>query len=697
MRVLALQTSAMLGALLVAEPAFAACTPDPTVANATTNCTGTDSDGLTVDASNSRVVVAQGAIVRPGNAVAAILSRSSNAGFEIRGLVDGGSNKAGLFVTTGPATTVPCDPYAGASPVYCFPGSSVTVYPSANAGISVLAGGTITGAQGILIRRSSGNGSISVDLDNAGTITGTAGPAIIADQTGLGALRATNRASGTIGGIMGSLTYIDNAGTIDGGSNSAIASTYQLTSVINSGRIVSSGQAATLDGTGNLFVSNAVGATIDGSATAIRTTGALSLSNQGIINGSVISTASNGQASTIDTRSGTINGDLLLGAGDDMVRALYDATTGRIRSITGTVDGGGGIDTIAFGVDADTTFRHVVLPTNFERLGFDLSKDAVATLAPDFNADTAIHISGGGTLVNQAALVTSGPAITSAFSVGGLSFDNRGSIVSTTNSSIVYAARAPIVTNSGTITTYGGSGVSVDYRLTNSGTILASDTGALIGSGTLTNSGTIRSSGGTGVSLYGTTMSTNSGSIAGATTGLAMAGALFTNSGTITGRTGLALTSGRLTNDGTIIGSMAGASVGNGTLLNSASGRIVNGITSSGGRAIVANAGQITGTVDLTPPPGYYDGSNDIFIDDGGSVTGAILLGGGDDQLIVDLDTGASRPLAGAAGGVDAGAGRDTIRYRVRAHASAALVLPNGFEALAYELDTSKNPWRLRA
>jgi hypothetical protein len=136
----------MLGALLVAEPAFAACTPDPTIANATTNCTDTDSDGLTVNSANSRVVVAQGATVRPGNTAAAILSRSTNASFDVLGLVDGGAGKAGLFVTTGPATTVPCDPYAGASPIYCIPGSSVTTYPSGNATISVMAGGTLTGA-----------------------------------------------------------------------------------------------------------------------------------------------------------------------------------------------------------------------------------------------------------------------------------------------------------------------------------------------------------------------------------------------------------------------------------------------------------------------------------------------------------------------------------------------------------------------
>ncbi|MEO7469461.1 MAG: hypothetical protein ABIV36_20825, partial [Sphingobium limneticum] len=395
---LALQTSAMLGALVVAKPAFAACTPDPTVANATTNCTDTDSDGLTVNSANSRVVVAQGATVRPGNAPTAILSRSTNASFDIRGLVDGGAGKAGLFVTTGPATTVPCDPYAGTSPIYCIPGSSVTTYPSGNATIAVMAGGALTGAQGLLIRRdaSSANGFVNVSLDNGGTITGTAGPAIVADQMGQGAIGITNRTTGLIGGIAGRLSYITNSGTVDGSSNAAIATTLQGLSVTNTGRIVSSGPAATLSGPGGLSINNAANGVIGGRATAIQTSGALWLTNLGTINGSVVSTAGSGQGSTIDARGGIINGDLLLGAGDDNLRARYDVATGRVSSISGRIDGGGGIDTITLGVDASATFRQLVLPTNFERLGLDLSNNAVVTLASGFTTDTALQIGGGG-------------------------------------------------------------------------------------------------------------------------------------------------------------------------------------------------------------------------------------------------------------------------------------------------------------
>lgn len=226
------------------------------------------------------------------------------------------------------------------------------------------------------------------------------------------------------------MSYVTNAGAISGGSNSAIASTLSGMNVVNTGRIVSSGSAATLSGTGALYVNNAAGATIGGSGTAIRTTGALSLTNADTINGSILSTATAGQASTIDTRLGTINGSVTLGAGDDTLRARYDATNGRISSIT-SIDGSAGIDTIALGIDADATFRNVVLPTNFERLGLDLSNNAVATLAPGFTTGTAIQIGGTGTLVNQAPLVTTGQAISSGFSSIGIAVTNQGSITAT--------------------------------------------------------------------------------------------------------------------------------------------------------------------------------------------------------------------------------------------------------------------------
>lgn len=676
-RMCALQTSAIVATFFVAGPAFAQCAPDPTVANGTTTCIGTDPDGLSVATNNSRIVIASGATVRPGSSTAAIVSRASNASFDINGLVDGGAGKAGLFVTTGtPFTTICTDPYAGASVNYCVIGSTLTNYPSASAMVTVAAGGTVTGAQGILIQRdaSNTNGYISASIDNAGTISGTAGPAVVANQTGFGSLSVTNRATGTIGGITGTVSYVTNAGTIDGGGNAALASTVSGMNVVNTGRIVSSGSAATLSDTGSyLYVSNATGAVIGGSTTAIRTGGALSLTNAGTINGSVVSTAGSGTSSTIDTRQGVINGDLVLGAGNDTLRARYDAATGRIASITGTVDGGAGSDTLAFGVDADAVFTRAVLPTNFELFGFDLSNHAVATLAAGFTSGTGISVSGTGVLVNQAALVTNGQAVVAAFSSYGLDFTNQGSITASLSGTGLFAVGAPAtVTNSGMITANGGSGVQAYTTLTNSGVITATGTGAAVVYGTLANSGTIRSTAGIGATISGGGFSgsTNDGTIIGATTGLSLSG-------------------GRLVNTGTITGGTTGVLLGYGTaLINAASGTITGGtaaVSGTGSSVAIVNAGQIAGTVNLVSPYSF-DSSNDVFVDAGGTVTGAIRLGGGDDMLVVDLASTGTRSLAGAVGGVDAGAGYDTLRYRVNADASAALALTGGFEGLAYEL-----------
>lgn len=660
MRGYALGTSAIALGFVLGSPAAAQCAPDPTPANGITNCTGTDADGLTVTTSSSRVTVAAGAIVRPGAGDAAIVSQGSSTGISVAGRVDGGA-KPGILVTAGPPRQVPCDPYAGASPIYCVPGSTQTSYPSASASISVADGGTITGGHAIVLRRNPANtiGSVSASVSNAGTITGTAGEAILANDVGsYSGVSITNSATGTItGGIAGQVSYVTNAGTIDGQGRAAVASTTSGFGVSNSGTIRSSGVAATVSGTGYLYVTNNAGATISGSTTAIRTTGTLSLTNNGTILGSVVSTAGAGEGSTIDTRTGTITGDLLLGAGNDTLRARYDVATGRVSSITGTIDGGAGTDTLAIGVDADATFASAVLPASFERLGLELSNDAAVTLAAGFVTGSGVSLSGNGSVTNQAALVTRGPAVAGSGSYG-LRFINQSSIAATLDTAggsgaSLFAVSAGELTNDGSITALGGGGASA-ATLTNSGTITATSTGASSYYGTLTNSGTIRSTGGTGVMLAtNVTASTNSGTIIGATTGVQLSGALINQAG----------------------GSITGGTVA---------------VASGGSNARLVNAGTINGNVDFTSLYSY-DSSGDLFVDDEGRVSGAIRLGGGDDTLVVTLGSDPTRPLAGATGGVDAGAGHDTLRYRVTADAEVALALAGGFEGLAYELSNDSS------
>ncbi|WP_443026316.1 beta strand repeat-containing protein, partial [Sphingomonas sp. CCH5-D11] len=227
------------------------------------------------------------------------------------------------------------------------------------------------------------------------------------------------------------------------------------------------------------------------------------------------------------------------------------------------------------------------------------------------------------------------------------------------------------VRNTGAITAVNGGAVRSSGAVENSGTITATGTGVLLDfNGALTNTGAIRSTAGTAVSIgySGGYETVNDGDIAGATTGVSLSG-------------------GRFTNNGTITGGSAGVALG-GTLINSASGTITGGtaaVARGNGAARLVNAGTINGTVDFvaTTP---YDSTGDLFVDDGGTVTGTIRLGGGDDELVVTMGADPARPLAGATGGVDAGAGYDTLRYRVNADADAALTLAGGFEGLAYEL-----------
>ncbi|WP_457353398.1 autotransporter outer membrane beta-barrel domain-containing protein [Sphingomonas sp. UYP23] len=697
---LALGGSVAAIAAATATPAAAQCTPDPTVVNGTTTCTGTDTNGITVSTAQTRLIVANQATVLAGSAPAAILSTATSSSISVLGRVDGAS-KPGILITPGPATTGPCDPYAGATVSYCAPGSTQTSFPSAAVDVSVAKGGVVTGSQALLAQLPAGNTSsfVTVSLSNAGTLTGTAGPAVVANLGDTGRLTVSNAVGGSIGGLSGAISLVSNTGTIDGGANAAIAasgaqgygntsntglivsrstaatlstaSSTSYLSVTNSGTIRNDGTGAALQSGGALSLTNATGGTIGSNGTAITAAGAITLTNAGTINGSVVSTAAAGSSSTIDTRSGTINGNVALGAGDDTLRVQYDVATGRVGSISGTIDGGAGFDTLAYSVAGNTTLSAVALPRNFERLGLDLSNNAAVTLAPGFATSGGLALSGTGSVINTATLTTTGPAIT-ANSTYGLTFLNQGAITATLANTSTFAVATPaIVTNTGSITALGGSGVQAYSKVTNSGTITAAGTGASTFSGSLVNSGTIRSTGAVAATINdqsNASQSTNSGSIIGATTGVTISNGTLVNSGAITGGT-------------------SSVTLGYSGILSNAVGGILNGAVANAGQgARVLNAGTINGAVNFVPGT-QYDSSNDLFIDNGGTVNGAIRLGAGDDQLVVNLNTASGRPLAGATGGVDAGAGYDTLRYRVNANASAALALPIGFEALAFELD----------
>ena len=655
---LALGTSLVAMGAAGASPASAQCSPDPAQANTVTTCTGIDEDGLEVTTSGTTVKVESSAIVRAGTADAAISVISVPSQLNVAGLVDG-VDKPGIAVIAGPPYFVPCNPYSGASFSPCTPGTLQRIDPTADATIIVAEGATITGSNALLLSASIYNrtNSASARITNAGTLTGTTGPAIFNNLASSGSLTITN----------------DTSGLIDGGANGAISIITPNTIIRNSGRIVSTGSASTIRTSGGLSVTNNAGAELGGGAVAISAGRALTLTNAGTINGSVISTAAAGENSIIDTRQGMINGDLTLGSGDDTLRALFDVATGRVSSITGTVDGGAGTDTILVDIDADATLSAPILPANFEVLGLELIDDAAVTLAPGFAG--AISLGGNGSVTNQANLTVNGQAVTARASGSRMLFTNEANITSALTSDQVAVSISDDLINNGTITGNGGNGARSGRTLVNSGTITASGTAALSGD-TLTNTGTISSTSGVGAQVTSNpfyVVSTNAGSISGATVGVVLSSATLANTGTITGGvTGVELSSSA-------------------RLLNQASGIITggtNGVLGTSSDSSVTNAGTINGQVNFVSAF-EFDNSENIFVDAGGTVNGAILLGGADDQLVVDLVPPAGRALAGATGGVDGGDGYDILRYRVDADSAATLALPDTFEGLAYELDNN--------
>ncbi|MDT8757327.1 autotransporter domain-containing protein [Sphingomonas psychrotolerans] len=701
---LALGASVFALAMGLASPAAAQCAPDPTTAGGTTNCAGTDSNGLVVATDNTRVVVASGAQVQAGMASAAIFGSGGNDSYQIDGAVVGDTSQFGLLLSSGDPRWVPCDPYAGAAVRYC-PNPYEWSYPGGSAAITVGQGAAISGFTAVrLQRRSDNQGSVSASIDNSGSLTGTGTSALIA-STGTSFTRIDNRATGTINGITGLVGNLSNAGVIVGSTISAVGTSGQASvsnsgqitsasvsgtihggtvSVSNSGTIRNNGTGAAIQSADTLSVTNLAGGTIGtAGAVAIRSGGQLTLVNAGTIDGSVRAGAGPYSGSMIDNVAGTINGSVVFGSSNDVLKARFDSATGRIAGISGTVDGGAGMDQLQLAITADASLGHDNMPLNFEQLSLQLANKAVVTIAAANGTANGITASGAGRLINTATLTTTGTAIATTWSSYGqvLDVENRGAITAALASPYLAAVRIypGSFTNSGSVTSVGGVGVSVDgsnvTSLTNSGTISATSTGAEVRYARLINSGSIQSSTGTGVLLFrddGTGASINSGTISGATTGLNAYSVQLVNSGTISGGT-TGIVADWLRLDNLASGVITGGSMA------------IDGRNNSGGGSTIRNAGTITGNVDLART-GSYDYTPDVFIDAGGVLDGALSMGGGNDLLVASLGGDASRPLAGVTGGVDMGDGVDTIRFVAATNQSAAIALPASFEAVAYEV-----------
>ncbi|WP_226015967.1 autotransporter outer membrane beta-barrel domain-containing protein [Novosphingobium sp. FKTRR1] len=541
-------------------------------------------------------------------------------------------------------------------------------FSGTTADIKVSATGRIAGAQAISLSQTSGNyyGPAIARIDNAGSISGTTGPALIADSKSYFS-QITNRATGTIGAIQGRIDGLTNEGIIDGGTLGAIvASTDSFNGVtIDNGGTITSASADGTIRTGNLNLSmtnrgtisnsgggvaisgsyfgitNEAGGTIAGTG-AINANTALYLTNKGTITGDiVIGGSAYNEASSIDSTQGTINGNVSFGSSNDLLFANY-VDGAIVTGINGSINGGGGTNTLQLNTPVDVTLdRPLALPTNFQTLY--LKGDGKVTLGAGFGGVATITSSG--TLINKTTL--DGVKLV----LGGYSqFTNDGTI-RTGSDSVVSSAGFGFI-NNGTIEA-SGTGTAVSVFLGNSG---------------FTNSGTIRSADGTALNL-----------------GISCSCFSSSNSGTIEGGTIGAVVGGLLENTGTITGGVSGVEL-HGTLDNRAGGIVSGGInaitTNSGfGAGTVKNAGTINGDVNIATTSYYYGGGSTFIAEDGGTLNGNLTLGAGD-RLITKLGSGTG--FAGINGSVFAN--NSALIYSVAGNASTTTIAPSGFSALGFEL-----------
>jgi hypothetical protein len=714
-RLLGCSVAALTAAL--GGTAYADCLPNPPTTNGTVTCSGATTGGLTV-ATSATVNVDQGAsVTASGGDLAAVLITSTGATYmsptstvalNVSGDLDGGSG-AGVLVRNE---------------------TSVLYSNQTTANIVVGADSAVTGSTAIRLDGVAGPnyyGRSFANLDNSGDIRSTSGAALVAASVERAAfLTVTNRAGGYIGGISGTVQTLDNAGIIDGGANSAwsyASGNYAVwggvltnsgtirssgaaatinpasaPSIVNSGLIINTGTGAAIATPGGITIENRVGGIIQANGVAIDGSnlwgGGFRLTNQGVINGSVLASPYSDGA-VVNNVDGVINGDLLFGGSDDTLIATLGSSGLDYGTITGRLDGGGGDNRLRFLVTSDLSigeaFNSAVLPTNFRRFQAQLSNDAVLTFAGDI--PDGLAIGGQGKVVSNGVVSTTGTAFSAYYQYGmSLSFANNGTI----NAQLqippgtgpylesAYAVSLRSVAdfvNNGTINGLGGHGVYVSQsydtdRFLNTGEITATGYALNLG-GSFTNDGLLQSTTSAAVLLdlggggARSKISTNNGTIKGVTAGASLSDVTFVNTGTISASDGYGVSSYYSTFDNRAGGVVTGSK-------GSVSG-------ANGYDAIVRNAGTLNGDVNLASVS-PYDTSSDTYIDEGGVLNGSLRLGAGDDYFIAAMDRATDQLFAGVTGTVDAGAGNDTLVLRISKDATTTLSSSPGFENLGLVL-----------
>jgi len=496
-------------------------------------------------------------------------------------------------------------------------------------------------------------GGNNTNVTNSGLVAATADQAIAIAIVGDGTV--TNTIDGTISGegvesgavFLAGEGFVDNDGAISSTGDASIAVALGGESTLeNSGTVIATGDGTT----GVLLVSGADVANEDG----------------GEISGSIGIDATDDAGSNTISNFGSITGTsgtaVLLGDGDDEFQQFGGS------SVTGTVDGGDGIDQLVFGnfiadnltIDlsdagnffADDSEDHDGDDSDSDSDDSDSDSETVSGFGGDFiNFETVGFrgLGGGITLTGESdtefALVggdiTLDGTLTNTLTIEGdepttLNVSEDGSVDNEDGDAVVVTADGATINNSGLIRTGGGfaiNGQGSNLTVNNDGDIEAAGAGSIAlfaaDGATVTNAGTISAGEGTDVATVifggGTLVNTADGEIV--SDGLG--GVIFAGEGVVD-------------NDGTISatadGAIAAALGADALLLNN--GSITadgeNGLAvllTGGADATNEEDGVISGTIAIDASDD--DGSNTVA--NLGSLTGtggtAVLLGDGDDEF----------------------------------------------------------------
>ncbi len=545
------------------------------------------------------------------------------------------------------------------------------------ASATILNDGLIDGGALSALAPSVGNASVYRYVTNSGTITSSSSSGTIAgfyapvtnsgtiSNTGMGSVFAgasyltiSNRVGGTISASGGSV--------FGDGLLSAQITNSGIISNIGGGTVVANGQ-------GTLDVTNTASGVISVAPgnTAFSSAGRLNLSNQGAIVGNVVSGSDN---SYVDSSQGTITGNLTFGAGNDiLVATLRDGSV--VTGVTGSIDGGGGVNTLQLATQSDMTLASAVaLPTNFTRLDLAPAAGTTLTLASGYPVTSQLYFDGAGTLKNQANISGVGTVVGNLSYAAG-SFINEGTISSLTSGDAYAVDVAAVFDNSGRISATGNGLNASSYSFSNSGTISAGSTAATVYADTgFTNSGTIQSSNGIALvlSISCCGAATNSGRIVGASAGLVFGNGKLANTGLITA-SGTAVMLG---SNGIIDNQVGGVITGDGAAIGLS--------TSSTWLSQVWNAGTINGDVNIATTNSYLAYIGNTYISaPGGVLNGDLILGYGD-TLVTALTGAGTSGFAGINGTVQAN--QSVLRYDVGADTTTTLALPAGFASVGYQV-----------